>query len=207
MSLFLKEKAHSLNQDIPVSGVNSVLAKFYRKIIRELGVTHEAITPMLDRMLRNRFGQQPLTLREFTSARGNLMKELMRPTMSWKVFCKGLRLLGVTAFKIELTLTHPKKVATLHFVNVVITEEETNDMLVSHDREETVITRHLSPRKRPIEKPSTRSELQNQAVNELRNHLAVPHAPDLDSPKTLGEHINQQLAAPAKSRIRKGKTE
>jgi hypothetical protein len=44
-------------------------------------------------------------IKERSSARGNLKKELDRETMTWKVFLRGLEIIGARKLKIHLTLT------------------------------------------------------------------------------------------------------
>jgi len=44
-------------------------------------------------------------IKERSSARGNLKKELDRDTMTWKVFLRGLEIIGAKKLKIQLTLT------------------------------------------------------------------------------------------------------
>lgn len=48
----------------------------------------------------------PPNKKDQSSARGNLQKEILKADMSWKVFTKGLRFLGVKSFEISITLHH-----------------------------------------------------------------------------------------------------
>lgn len=44
--------------------------------------------------------------RSITSTRSNMLKELFKKRMSWKVFCKGLVFLLVDRFEIQITVTY-----------------------------------------------------------------------------------------------------
>jgi hypothetical protein len=52
--------------------------------------------------------------RERSSARGNINKEFSRNTMSWKVFCKGIRFLQISKFELVIKAHHPNGVVSEH---------------------------------------------------------------------------------------------
>lgn len=53
-----------------------------------------------------------------SSARGNLQKEIFKADMSWKVFTKGLRFLGVRSFEITIKLNHSNGRTSVHSESV-----------------------------------------------------------------------------------------
>lgn len=53
-----------------------------------------------------------------SSARGNLQKEIFKADMSWKVFTKGLRFLGVRSFELTITLHHQNGRSSIHTESV-----------------------------------------------------------------------------------------
>lgn len=60
---------------------------------------------------RNCIGQNK---RDRSQHRGNLIKELSRDEMSWKVFTKGLRFLSVVKFEITITAHHSDNTISEH---------------------------------------------------------------------------------------------
>ena len=56
----------------------------------------------------------PNNERERSSARGNITKEFSRNTMSWKVFCKGIRFLQINKFELVIKAHHPNGVISEH---------------------------------------------------------------------------------------------
>ena len=58
--------------------------------------------------------------KEASMARGNLQKELLKANMSWLVFTKGLRFLGVTSFQITIKLQHSNGKVSEHTEKVNI---------------------------------------------------------------------------------------
>lgn len=49
-----------------------------------------------------------------SSARGNLQKELLNSGMSWKVFIKGMRFLGLVGIDIQITAHHANGKKSIH---------------------------------------------------------------------------------------------
>jgi hypothetical protein len=60
---------------------------------------------------RNSIGQNK---KDRSQHRGNIAKELQRDEMSWKVFTKGLRFLGVKKFEIKITAYHSDDTISEH---------------------------------------------------------------------------------------------
>lgn len=60
-----------------------------------------------------------------SSARGNLQKEIFKADMSWKVFTKGLRFLGVRSFELTITLHHHNGRSSIHSESVNIGQPTT----------------------------------------------------------------------------------
>lgn len=56
----------------------------------------------------------PRNKKDQSSARGNLQKELLKPEMTWKVFLKGIRFLGITSFEINIIAKHANGKQTIH---------------------------------------------------------------------------------------------
>lgn len=115
-------------------GPASILYSLYYKILLDLGIG----TPRFDTLLRKyveRTTKGSSNTKDESSARGNLKKELTNPKgMSWNVFIKGLTILNILGFDIQLTLKHPNKSTTIHNISIQLDynaeleeEEETKD--------------------------------------------------------------------------------
>lgn len=84
------------------SNSDSILASFFRDIRR--GISFQTYARNIEMYLNTRVDLVH-RIKERSSARGNLKKELDRDTMTWKVFLRGLEIIGARKLKIQLTLT------------------------------------------------------------------------------------------------------
>lgn len=77
-------------------GADSILSNVFRQVMnaRKIFSMH-AFNAFLNNYISNPANGIPQNIREKSSARGNLRKELLKSTMTWKVFMKGLRLMDV----------------------------------------------------------------------------------------------------------------
>ena len=96
-------------------GIRGFFAGFYRSILDDINMN-----PMWwDALMRDWIedykqgaGEEPR--KKITSMRGNLMKELGKPEMTWKVFSKGLRFLQPIKVEVSLRITWRTKIITEH---------------------------------------------------------------------------------------------
>ena len=102
------------------SSTESILAALYRNILKKLGIENMAFDKLMECFLRDPRNGIPANIKERSSARGNLRKELLRDYMTWKVFCKGLRFINVPRFSITICLHHRNGNKTYHETTVVI---------------------------------------------------------------------------------------
>lgn len=77
-----------------VDKATGVLAKLFRKIVAEREITPGVWMRLMHQYLNNPHNQIPPNPKDRSSARGNLNKELHRPTMTWKVFRKAILFLA-----------------------------------------------------------------------------------------------------------------
>jgi hypothetical protein len=86
----------SSNKDVHrTAGPNGILANLYRKMLVELNVGPGRFSDFLREYVIDPRNCIPQTQKDLTTARGNMMKELSRSGMTFKVFLKGLRFLQV----------------------------------------------------------------------------------------------------------------
>ena len=87
---------------VPITSgpISSILAALYRIILTSNGIDQSQFFGCIENYIRK--NKAALNIREISSFRSNLIKELMRSTMSWKVFNKGLCLIGVVRYSITI---------------------------------------------------------------------------------------------------------
>lgn len=109
-----REIVRPIGQEIRFGGVDSVLSALFRKIIYQTGIGTARFNQLMEQFLSDKRNLIPQNIKERSSARGNLRKELLKSTMTWKVFCKGLSFLNITKFEISIRLHHANGVVTEH---------------------------------------------------------------------------------------------
>jgi len=113
------------------------LAKFYHDILASLEIDDEQLQSYLEHYTR-RF-HPGVNSAEFSAAKSSLRRDLAKNTMSWKVFMKGLSVIGTTRLIIDLTMYHSGNYHTNHTKSLILGEPElSNDESGQHEREETV---------------------------------------------------------------------
>jgi ribosome maturation protein Sdo1 len=85
-------------EDKSASNSEGILAGIFKEIRKKIPATFFA--QCIDVYINKR-GKYNASVKERASARGNIKKELEKDEMSWKVFMKGLEIIG--ARKIEIT--------------------------------------------------------------------------------------------------------
>lgn len=109
--MFSKKKSNPIDQILnspgkgrtEPSGVRGFWAAFYRGILDDINMNPMWWHSLMEEFLsdyRKGAGEQPK--KKITSMRGNLIKELGKPEMTWKVIYKGIRFLQ--PIKVEVIL-------------------------------------------------------------------------------------------------------
>jgi hypothetical protein len=114
--------------DIRNGTSDSVLASLFKTILMDLGITAMRFDQLIDRYM---VAALISNIKEVSSQRGNLKKELLKSQMSWKVFIKGLVFLNISKFDITVTLTHANGRSTIHTKSIKldtsVSEEPTDE--------------------------------------------------------------------------------
>lgn len=98
---------------------SSVLSRIFHNMTMDLGLgSFAAWDRLMNQYINDARNCIPRNKKDQSSARGNLQKELSKPEMSWRVFLKGIRFLGVTAFEIKIIVKHANGKETVHSHNV-----------------------------------------------------------------------------------------
>lgn len=96
--------------EIPIEGVtpSAILAKLYRLALNGYGIEINRFNYLLEQFLTSH-RQIGSALRDRSSDRGNLRKELLKDNMTFKSLCKGLDLITVRKVEIILNMVDAKR--------------------------------------------------------------------------------------------------
>jgi hypothetical protein len=94
-----------LNRQIKTGSVNSMLTRLFIEMLKTMNVDTMMYENRIDQYITN--AGLPKNIKELSSVRGNIKKELCKPSMSWKVFLKSMVFLGVKEFKLSLHYKNP----------------------------------------------------------------------------------------------------
>lgn len=89
----------------PPSNVGSpdvILAGHYRQILGDIHVDYRALSYLASRAVARAIPYS--NAKNISSMRSKLIEELMKPTMTWKVFIKGMAFLNATKVTVKLEL-------------------------------------------------------------------------------------------------------
>ncbi len=113
---------------IAAGGTGSILSSMFRSIIFDLNIGNNRFNFLMESFLNDRRNAIPQNNKDRASARGNFRKEFLKESMSWKVFCKGLRFLQVVKFELVIRLHHPNGTTTEHSKSVNLGDPVFNDL-------------------------------------------------------------------------------
>lgn len=102
----------SIEQPIRSGTADSILASLFRHILASYNVTNDRFNSYLERYIVR--SNIPRNIKDISSVRGNLKKELTKNTMSWRVFVKGLQFLNFNKFEIIIRLYDPIRKDVYH---------------------------------------------------------------------------------------------
>lgn len=103
------------NPDKGIGGARNVLARLFRQILRDMGIDQRHWHRLMLRYLNDPRNRIPPNGKDKSSARGNLNKELRRPTMTWKVFNdKAIPFLNPKRVEFDISMTWANGRTTHH---------------------------------------------------------------------------------------------
>lgn len=108
-------------------GTNGILARLWKKILQDLNILPMEWNRLMIAYVRDHRNKVPNTRRDHSSVLGNLTKELIKPSMTWRIFCKGLRFLRLTKFEITITAHHLDGAVTVHSMPVDLYESMSDE--------------------------------------------------------------------------------
>lgn len=117
--------------EIKTGSSDSILASLFRTILMDLNVTAIRFDRLLERYINN--ARLPNNIKEASSQRGNLKKELLKSSMSWKVFVKGMVFLNVRKFDISIKLHLSSGLVSEHHKTVILANYADDNHEVAND--------------------------------------------------------------------------
>lgn len=134
---------HMLNaRDKGAGEASGVLAKLFRQILLDRKITPLHWSNLMMRYLDDPRNGVPRDVKDKSSARGNLNKELVRPRMTWKVFRKGLRFLGPRWVRFEVHFGWENGETSIHKLMLdsgPVTEDDELDLGGMYDDTDTPV--------------------------------------------------------------------
>lgn len=117
---------------------SGVLSKLFRQIMDEQKFNQTIWDRNMLRYLKDPRNRIPQNSRDMSSARGNLSKELLRPTMTWGVFEKAIRFLNPFRVRLRLEFEWKSGVKTEYTAVIYVGDksevaEEETTIPVSHN--------------------------------------------------------------------------
>lgn len=90
-----------LTRQIRTGSVNSMLKRLFIEMLKAMNVDSIMYENRIDQYIVN--AGLPKNMKELSSVRGNIKKELSKTAMSWKTFMKSMVFSGVKEFKLSIT--------------------------------------------------------------------------------------------------------
>ena len=115
-----------LNAEIPTGEANSVLAVLYRGILTSLNISEQNLEGYITRYIET---YQPDFQGSITTRARYILTELLKPSLMWNYFCEGLRIIGIIAIEVDLTLHHESRNVTDHHINLDLTIQKPDDKI------------------------------------------------------------------------------
>lgn len=115
-----KHRVKPFALEIKTGGVGGILARLYRTILHDLGITADRYDALMARYIQKAALDQSRS--EKASARASLSKELLKESMTWRTWVKGINFLAVVKFELHVKLHHANGKTTSH--NVVVALDE-----------------------------------------------------------------------------------
>lgn len=124
------------HHDKQVGESRNALTKLYRTILMELGIEHAVIDQYLIKYLDDPESGIKVTGKDRASVRGNILKQLGKDAITWKIFCKGLRLLRPKHITLSVELEWSRGRKTVHSVDITGVEPVARADEIDEDEDE-----------------------------------------------------------------------
>lgn len=122
-----RDKLLEMGESVRTGSTDSILSNIFQNIILVCKIDNTFFNKLMNEYLSDVRNNIPQNLKDKSSARGNLRKALFRQTMTWKVFCQGLRFLKFKQFSITITLYHANGKMTNHTQHIQLGDLNLSD--------------------------------------------------------------------------------
>lgn len=190
----LRDLLHNPDRGVgKTSSIPTVLTTLFKELVLSMGMGHELwYTYIKDYALREAIHRN--NPRDIASIRGNLNKEFLRKTMTWKVFVKAMMFLKVKRFRIIIVaqFENNKVVEVSHLVDVNTAYQEPKAFPVIDEIEKAEkkylnpITTDYSTKENNEQKP----EVEQPQINQI-----ILEQVDIDKTTSPVETFNDSPAA------------
>ena len=113
--------------------IDTILSTLFERIMTDLDINTYKWNQLMVRFINDPRKCIPTNTKEQSSARGNLQKELLKPRMSWKVFCKGISFLSIKKFKLTIEAYHENGKTTNHSIMINFGDHPPEDLNASSE--------------------------------------------------------------------------
>lgn len=103
------------------------LAKLYRRILWDLDIKPEQINALILKWLDDPKNAIPNNGKSRSTERGNIIKDLSKPEMTWKNFVKGIRLLRPQRVRFIVSIDWPSSLTSVHEIKLIGEDAEGGD--------------------------------------------------------------------------------
>lgn len=104
-------------------GIGGILARLWRQILADINIGPSRFEMLLTDFINSAKRRVPDNRVSKLFTRGNLRRELERPTMTFKVFMKGIKMLKVSKIRIAVELEFGSGKKSLHQTTVDLGEK------------------------------------------------------------------------------------
>lgn len=125
----MEDRNYELLSD-PQRGVDrarDLLSAFYRQILKELNIKPFTWARLMERHMNNPRVLLSARGKNRASYRGNLRRALLKDTMTWKVFERGILFLGPRGARFTIVLEWPDGRETVHETRIDLSNVELDE--------------------------------------------------------------------------------
>mgnify|MGYP000085355068 FL=1 len=116
-----------MDHDKQVGMSRNALAKLFRTLLLDLNIKHHDLDQYIVRYLDDPTNAVPRNNKDRSSEKGNLLKQLGKDAITWRIFTKGLKLLRPKQVRLILEFTDQKNITTVHSVDLTGSNDDLID--------------------------------------------------------------------------------
>ena len=138
-----KHKIQPFGVKILTGGIGSILSRLYRTILNDIGMEAGRYDALMQRYILKAL--QSANRNERAEARMGLSKELLKESMTWKTYIKGIEFLNVEKMELDLLLNYDENKVSRHILMVPCEEFSDPSAILSRLYQQVLSSRDISP--------------------------------------------------------------